>query len=274
MNRIPIIAGNWKMNLDITGAVTLATTLQKNLDTQATMLPPCEIIVAPPSLAVHAVLTALAAIGQTPAAVRHAPHIQCAVQDVHWEDNGAFTGKISAQMLQAAAIPYALVGHSEQRQYFHETNETVRRKTAKLLTAGIRPLVCIGETLAEREAGQLGAVLKTQLQEGLARLSADDLARIVIAYEPRWAIGTSVSAGVADAEAAHGFIREIYTALSSAEVAANLRILYGGSVTPANAAELLASANIDGVLVGGASLSAESFLQIIQALPAAAPRSL
>jgi triosephosphate isomerase len=185
-------------------------------------------------------------------------------QDLFWENEGAFTGQVSARMLCAVGCRYAIVGHSERRQFFGETDATVNRKTRAALAAGLVPVVCVGESEAEREAGQTFSILDKQLQGGLQGFSANDIGPLVVAYEPVWAIGTGKTATSAQAEEAHRFIRSRVEGLFGAAAAAAMRILYGGSVKPDNMAELMAMPDIDGGLVGGASLNPESFAKIVR----------
>ncbi len=186
-------------------------------------------------------------------------------QDVSDRDNGAFTGEISTAMLLEIGCKYVVVGHSERRQYHGETNAYINRKIKKALAAGLIPIYCIGETLEQREAGKLEDILRSQVEEGLEGLTADQVAGLVIAYEPVWAIGTGKTASAADAQAAHAFIRGVVEKVFGADAAAAVRIQYGGSVKPANAVELMACPDIDGALVGGAALKADSFAAIIRA---------
>ena len=188
-------------------------------------------------------------------------------QDVFWEVQGAFTGEVSAAMLAEAGCKHGIVGHSERRQFFGETDETVRKKTGALLQAGLAPIVCVGETLAEREAGRTLEVVDRQVRQGLASLDAQQLGKITIAYEPVWAIGTGKTATTAQAQEVHAAIRKILRELGGA-VADTMRIQYGGSVKPDNARELMSQPDVDGALVGGASLKAPDFLAIVKgALP-------
>ncbi len=186
-------------------------------------------------------------------------------QDVSDHDNGAFTGEISTAMLLEIGCQYVVVGHSERRQYHGETNAYINKKIKKALAAGLVPIYCIGETLEQREAGKLEEILRSQVEEGLQGLTAEQVAGLVIAYEPVWAIGTGKTASAADAQAAHAFIRSVVEKAFGADAAAAVRIQYGGSVKPANAAELMACPDIDGALVGGAALKADSFAAIIRA---------
>ncbi len=186
-------------------------------------------------------------------------------QDVSEHDNGAYTGEISTAMLTELGCRYVVLGHSERRQYHGETNAYINKKIHKALAAGLIVIYCIGETLEQREAGQLEEVLRTQVTEGLAGLSAEQVAGLVIAYEPVWAIGTGKTASAADAQAAHAYIRSVVGKSFGGDAAQAVRIQYGGSVKPGNAAELMEQPDIDGALVGGASLKAESFAAIIRA---------
>ena len=208
--------------------------------------------IAPPFTALHALS---AVLQDTPIAL-------CA-QDVHWEQEGAFTGEVSAPMLLDAGCRYALIGHSERRRWSGESNEDVNRKAKAALRAGLFPVVCVGETLDEREAEQTFSVIRRQLKEGLNNISADDIRRAIVAYEPVWAIGTGKTATPGQADEAHDFIRQFLERIYGKEVAAEIPILYGGSVNPENAGSLMAQKDIDGLLVGGASLDAVSFRKII-----------
>jgi triosephosphate isomerase len=246
--RTPIIAGNWKLNKTISEAVVLTTAL-KALVVDATGV---EIIVAPP-------FTALAAVSDTIAE----SNIHLAAQDVYSEDSGAFTGEVSAPMLKDVGCDYVIIGHSERRQFFGETNESVNQKTKAALAHDLKPIICVGEQLEEREAGQTEAVIKSHVTGGIAGLSAADLLSCVIAYEPVWAIGTGKTATPAQAQEVHNFIRSLLTKGYSAEVASQICIQYGGSVKPENAVELMSQPDVDGALVGGASLEAESFAKIV-----------
>jgi triosephosphate isomerase len=185
-------------------------------------------------------------------------------QDVFWEAEGAFTGQVSPKMLTAAGCRYAIIGHSERRQFFGETDDTVNRKIRAALKTGLIPVVCVGESEKERDAGQTFYILDKQVKGGLKSFVAAELGSLVIAYEPVWAIGTGKTATSAQAEEAHAFIRSLTAELFGAERAASLRILYGGSVKPENASELMAMADIDGALVGGASLNPDSFAKIVK----------
>ena len=246
--RIPIIAGNWKLNKTISEAVALTTTLKALVADDTDV----EIIVAPP-------FTALAAVSDTIAD----SNIRLAAQDVYSEDSGAFTGEVSAPLLKDAGCDYVIIGHSERRQYFGETNDSVNQKTKATLSHDLKPIICVGEQLEEREAGETEAVIESHVTGGIAGLSAADLLSCVIAYEPVWAIGTGKTATPAQAQEVHNFIRGLLVDAYSAEVASQICIQYGGSVKPENAAELMAQPDVDGALVGGASLEAESFAKIV-----------
>jgi triosephosphate isomerase len=205
------------------------------------------------------VFTALADVAR----VLRGSDVKVAAQDLYWEGRGAYTGEVSAPLLLDAGAVAAIVGHSERRQLFGETDESVNRKTRAAVDTGLMPIVCVGETLTEREGGAVEAVLGRQTKGALAGLDADQVASLAVAYEPVWAIGTGRTATPAGANEAHAHIRGLISAQFGATVAARVRILYGGSVTPATVDELMREPDIDGVLVGGASLKAESFLRIV-----------
>ena len=212
----------------------------------------CDIVIAPPFTAIATAVTA--AEGSA---------IAISAQNLHWEREGAFTGEVSARMIVEAGCRYVIVGHSERRQYFGETDETVHRKTQAALLAGLTPIVCVGETLPEREAGSTNDVLRRQFAGGFAALTDADFSRILIAYEPVWAIGTGRTATPEIAEDAHRFIRELADARFGSSCANAVRILYGGSVKPDNVKGLMAQPDLDGALVGGASLDPKSFAAIV-----------
>ena len=191
-------------------------------------------------------------------------NIHVGAQDCYWEEKGAFTGEIAPSMIKDAGCTHVIIGHSERRQYFHETNETVGKKTVAALKIGLTPIVCVGEKLEERESGKTFAVNEKQIREGLGGFSKEQAAKVVIAYEPVWAIGTGKVATPAQAEEVHIYIRKTLASMFGADIADTIRILYGGSVKPENAAELMSQNNIDGALVGGASLEAESFAKIVK----------
>ncbi len=247
--RKAIVAGNWKMHKTVSEAVELVSELKPLLNGVEV-----ETAICPPATSLQAVHAALegSAIG-------------LGAQNMHWEGEGAFTGELSAGMILAAGCSYVIVGHSERRQYFGETDEWVNRKLISALAAGLRPIVCVGETLAEREAGRIEEVVLGQIGGALMGLEADSVTDVVWAYEPVWAIGTGVTATAAQAEEAHAMMRNFLAEQLGAEVAAGQRIQYGGSVKPDNAAELFSQDNIDGGLIGGAALAAESFAAIVKA---------
>ena len=254
MARQILVSGNWKLNLTVDEGVALAKGL---VDAAANSS--AEVVVFPTALSVAPVASAVAGSA-----------VGVGVQNIHTEDSGAFTGESSAPLAKAAGCGWVLIGHSERRQYFGETDETVNQRLQATLRAGLKPMVCIGETLAEREAGKLEEVLSTQVKGALAGLDADALKDVVIAYEPVWAIGTGVVATDEQAQDAHAFVRSVLVDVLGDAFAGQTRILYGGSVKPDNAAALMAKPDIDGALVGGASLKAESFVGIIEAAAQAA----
>jgi triosephosphate isomerase (TIM) len=212
----------------------------------------CDIVIAPPFTSIAAAVEATSGSA-----------IAISAQNLHWEREGAFTGEVSARMIADAGCKYVIVGHSERRQYFGETDETVHRKTQAALLAGLTPIVCVGETLPEREGGVMRDVLRKQFEGGFAALTEADFSRILIAYEPVWAIGTGRTATPEIAEDAHRFIRDLAKAKFGDERGNGVRILYGGSVKPDNIKGLMAQPDIDGGLVGGASLDAKSFAAIV-----------
>jgi triosephosphate isomerase len=246
--RRPIIAANWKLHKTIAAARQFIAELHRQYPDPAGM----DVVLAAP-------FTALAAMRDV---LQATPYL-LAAQDVFWEDTGAYTGEVSAPLLVDAGCAYVLIGHSERRQYFGETDETVSKKVAAALRAGLRPIVCVGESLAQRQAGETFAVVEQQLRRGLAACDADAMLQVVLAYEPLWAIGTGVTATPAQAQAMHQHMRTLLGQVWGEKVAATVRIQYGGSVRPDNIAALMAEDDIDGALVGGASLDAGSFVQIL-----------
>jgi triosephosphate isomerase len=249
MSRKQLIAGNWKLHNTIAESVALARAIREGAASAR-----CDIAVAP-------VFTALSAVREA----LNGSNVALSAQDVHWEKKGAFTGEVSAPHLKDAGCAYGIIGHSERRQFFGETDETVRKKVRALLDAGLRPILCIGETLEQREQGATLGVSIGQTLAGIAGFSNEALAELVIAYEPVWAIGTGKTATPADAQAVHAGIRAALANDRGAAFAEKVRILYGGSMKADNAKELLAQPDIDGALVGGASLKADSFLAIVAA---------
>lgn len=248
MARKTFIAGNWKMNKTVAEAAELLAALAARTGQTGQV----DVAVCPPFTTLA---SAVAALKDSP--------VMVGAQNVHWAESGAFTGEISAAMLKELAVDCVIIGHSERRQYFGETDATVNQRTKAALAAGLLPIVCVGETLAEREAGQTEQVVKTQTEAGLAGIDPAQAARITLAYEPVWAIGTGKTATPEMAQDVHAFLRGVLVAMFGSETAGQIRIQYGGSMKPDNAAELLAQPDIDGGLIGGASLKAEDFLAIV-----------
>ena len=249
--RKPFVAGNWKMNTDSSSCVELAQGIASGVtETAGTK---ATIAVFPPFVYLQSVIKAL---GPSSVGV--------GAQDVYFEPNGAFTGEISTSMLKDIGCTYCLCGHSERRHVIGETDELINKKLAAAIAGGLLPILCVGELLAEREASETNDVVTRQLENGLAGLSAEKVSAITIAYEPVWAIGTGLTATPQQAQEVHDFIRKLLANMYSDELAGGIRIQYGGSVKPDNTAELMAQPDIDGLLVGGASLKADGFLAIIQ----------
>ena len=248
--RTPLIAGNWKMHKTLRESAALAAAVV----TRAGAMADVDIVLAPTAPALAAVSAAV-----------DGHRIGVAAQNMHWEREGAFTGEISAAMIRDTGASWVIIGHSERRQLFGETDESVARKVRAALTARLTPIVCIGETLAERDAGDTLAVLDRQVRRGLDDVTGSELASFVIAYEPVWAIGTGRTATPAQAQQAHAHIRQRLTQWFGADASAACRLLYGGSVKPDNAQALLAQPDIDGALVGGASLDLDAFMAIVSA---------
>lgn len=248
--RRKLVAGNWKLHNTIAESVALAKDLKGKLSRARDV----EVAIAPVSLSIAAVAHAL-----------EGSNIHVAGQDVHWEDRGAFTGEVSAPLLRDAGCSMCIVGHSERRQYFGENDAAVSKKTRALLGHGLIPIVCVGEMLDEREAGQTLSTVLGQIEGGFEGLSVSDAAKVVVAYEPVWAIGTGRTASPNDAQEVHAAIRGWVAERFNTAVAQGMRILYGGSVKPDNAAELMSQPDVDGALVGGASLEARSFVPIVEA---------
>lgn len=247
--RKPVIAGNWKMNKGINEAIELVNSLKRELiDIQE-----IDIVICP-------VYTALSDVAD----LLIDSNISLGAQNVYWESSGAFTGEISPSMVKDAGCKYVIIGHSERRKYFDESDETVNKRIKAAQSAGLIPIFCVGETLEEREAGKTIDVVKRQLKGGLEGLESEALLKLVIAYEPVWAIGTGETATPEQAQEVHKFIRGWLNENYSPEAAESLRILYGGSVKPANARELMQQSDIDGALVGGASLDSSSFVEIVK----------
>jgi triosephosphate isomerase len=248
--RKKIIAGNWKMNKTVSEAESLSAAIKRELDTEAKV----DVVLCPPFTAISAVSQAVSG-----------SQIAVGAQNMHHEPSGAYTGEISAQMLREQYCRYVILGHSERRQYFGETDEGVNQKAVAALAAGLKPIVCVGETLEEREADKIEEVITKQINGGLAGISEADLKNVVVAYEPVWAIGTGKTASPEQAQEVHAMIRGLIADLCSQVAADAVRIQYGGSMKPDNAAELLSKPDIDGGLIGGAALDALSFIAIVKA---------
>jgi triosephosphate isomerase len=247
--RTPLLAGNWKMHGTRAEARALAGALAKSVGDVAGR----EVLLCPPYTAIDVVREAVAGT-----------RILVGAQNVHGEPKGAFTGEVAASMLIEAGCTHVIVGHSERRQYFGETNSSVNHRLTAALGAGLVPIVCVGETLAERDAGAMQPVVERQVREGFARLDAVALGRCVVAYEPVWAIGTGRTATPEQAQEVHALVRGLLGELAGARVASGVRILYGGSVKAGNVDALMAQPDIDGALVGGASLDAAAFTRIVR----------
>lgn len=246
--RKSVIAGNWKMHKTAGEGVKLV----QELNELTKAVQDVEIVVCPPFTALSAAAGAVAGT-----------NIGLGAQNMHWEDKGAYTGEIAPGMLKDIGCTHVIIGHSERRQYFAETDQTVNKKTKAALTAGLIPIVCVGETLAEREANETEKVVGVQVKGGLDGLTSEQVAGLIIAYEPVWAIGTGRTASAEDANAVCAFIRRTVAAMFGQPAADSVRIQYGGSVKPDNVAELMAKPDIDGALVGGASLEAPTFSKLV-----------
>jgi triosephosphate isomerase (TIM) len=245
-----IVAGNWKMNKTVAEAVDLAAGIKSELADSNEV----DVVLCPP-------FTALAAVG----AVIGDCQLRLGAQNMHWESSGAFTGEVAPGMLRDLYCHYVILGHSERRAYFHETDEVVNRKVKAALAANLHPIVCVGELSEDRDAGRTEAVVGAQLRGSLAGLSTPEWAELVIAYEPVWAIGTGRTASPEQAQEVHAFIRGLIAELADESLAQSVRIQYGGSMKPDNAGELLGQPDIDGGLIGGAALDARSFVDIVRA---------
>jgi triosephosphate isomerase len=248
--RKPIVAGNWKMHNNTVESRNLIREIVNKVKNTGKQ---CDIIVAPPFTSISC------AVEEAKGSI-----IQISAQDIFWEDKGAFTGEISGPMLKEIGCSYVIIGHSERRQYFNETDEKVNKKIGASIKNGLIPIFCLGETLTEREAGTTFNVLKRQLVQGLNAIEIQNPVHFVIAYEPVWAIGTGKTASPEQAQEAHAFLRRELTNLRGESFAVQTRILYGGSVKPDNAKELMSCPDIDGGLIGGASLKAVDFVGIIE----------
>jgi triosephosphate isomerase len=248
MQRKKFIAGNWKMNTTLDEAVKLAQDIVAKLGTTTDV----DIAICPPFISLDAV-----------SKVIKGSNIKLGAQDVHWDHSGAFTGKICCGMLKSVGVEYVIIGHSEQRSYFNETNETVNKKVKAALHSGLKPIICVGETLDERKSGAMNSVIEGHVKGAFKDISKEDALKCTIAYEPVWAIGTGVVATPQQANEAHIFIRTILTSIYDAAAAQAVRIQYGGSMKPDNARELLSLSDVDGGLIGGAALKADSFSGIV-----------
>ena len=249
--RKPFVAGNWKMNTDSSSCVELAKGIASSATETASVK--ATVAVFPPFVYLQSVIKALGTSS-----------ISVGAQDVYFEPDGAFTGEISTSMLKDIGCTYCLCGHSERRHVIGETDELINKKLTAAIAGGLLPILCVGELLAEREASKTNDVVTRQLENGLAGLSEEKVSAVTIAYEPVWAIGTGLTAKPQQAQEVHDFIRKLLANMYNDELAGEIRIQYGGSAKPDNAAELMAQPDIDGLLVGGASLKADSFLGIIQ----------
>jgi len=250
MIRKKFIAGNWKMNKTAADGAALTKEILAAIGRETSV----DVVLCPPFTALESVGRALE--GQA---------VKLGAQNMNPEKNGAFTGEVSAEMLRALFVTYVILGHSERRTFFGDTDTFVNKKTLAALANQLKPILCVGETLAEREGGSTLAVVKKQVEGGLVGVTAEQMNSVVIAYEPVWAIGTGKVATTAQAQEVHAYIRELLTALYGAPVAQKVRILYGGSMKPSNAPELLAQKDIDGGLIGGAALEAKSFVELVKA---------
>jgi triosephosphate isomerase (TIM) len=254
MFRKKVIAGNWKMNKTATEAVTLARDIIEEVGRETSV----DIVLFPP-------FTALSAVAH----VLEGQAVKLGGQNMHPEKNGAYTGEVSAEMLRTLYVTHVILGHSERRTYFGETDAFINKKVLAALANQLKPILCVGETLAEREAGSTLAVVQRHVEGGLAGVKPEEITTVIIAYEPVWAIGTGKVATTEQAQEVHAYIRDLLTKLYGATLAQKVRILYGGSMKPANAPELLAQKDIDGGLIGGASLEARSFIDLVKAADAA-----
>ena len=248
--RRKVIAGNWKMNNNLSESQNLITKLISGLSNEKLN---SDVIICPP----------FTSLSEASSLVKNTV-IKLGAQNMYFEENGAFTGEISAEMLKSVGCEFVILGHSERRTIFNEPDQLINKKIKKALQSGLKPIFCVGETLEERESGITEQVIKRQVTEGLKEISANEMDKIIIAYEPVWAIGTGKTATPQQAEEVHAFIRNLILNLYSSSIAENIVIQYGGSVKPDNAAELLSQKDIDGALVGGACLKADSFISIVK----------
>ncbi len=251
--RTPLIAGNWKMNANHLEAIQMIQKLSYRLDPDD--YDRVEVVVAPPFTALRSAQVVIE---------QDHMRIVLGAQNVHWEDQGAFTGEVSPPMLAKLAVRHVIVGHSERRQLFGESDEDVNKKARAVLASGMSPIVCVGETLEQREAGQAEEIVVGQMRGSLARLDDESVAKLSVAYEPIWAIGTGRTALPEDAGLMAGVIRSTVLEMANSEVSQSVRILYGGSVNPGNIKDFMAKADIDGALVGGASLDPDKFAAVVR----------
>jgi triosephosphate isomerase len=247
--RKPFLAGNWKMNTDSAGAVALASGLRDNLSHITSV----DIAVCPPFVYLKSVAQALSS-----------SNIAMGAQDVYFEEKGAFTGEISCEMLKDVFCKYAIIGHSERRHVIGETDELINKKVIAAVNSGLLPILCVGELLEQREAGQTETIVADQVKKGLASLCTERIQAVTIAYEPVWAIGTGVNATAEQAQEVHQMIRALIADMYDSSIAEQMRIQYGGSAKPANTEELMANPDVDGLLVGGASLKVDDFTAMIE----------
>jgi len=251
MSRKPIFAANWKMNKGPSETEDFVKSFLSKLQGQTF---PCEMVIAPPFVSLPKLADLL----------HNSGNIQIGAQNCSQYDSGAYTGDVSVRMLREVFVHYVIIGHSERRAIYGETDEVINAKIKKARETNLKPIFCIGETLAEREAGKLESVLRTQITGGLADVPDKDILETVVAYEPVWAIGTGVTATSQQAQEAHAFVRSVLADLYGSDITSKVRIQYGGSVKPNNAAELMACPDIDGALIGGAALDPQGFLEIVR----------
>ena len=249
MKRVSLIAGNWKMNNTVEESVELVNSLKQRVSDVYGR----EVLVCPPFVSLVVVKELL-----------KNSNVKLGAQNMHFEKSGAFTGEISAGMLKSVGCEYVIVGHSERRQFFGDTDESVNKKMKAAFASGIVPIVCVGETLAQRESNEMFSVIERQVRKGLDGLTPEQAKKVVIAYEPVWAIGTGKTATPQQAEEVHALIRKIFSQMYGADAADAIRILYGGSVKSDNVSEIMKQPDIDGALVGGASLKADEFAKIVR----------
>ncbi len=258
--RTPMIAGNWKMNHNLETGSDVATAVAKGAASY-TEAKKVEVVIAPSFVSIATISDALKSSGDVVQGT-----VQLAAQNMHWAQEGAYTGDVSSSMLLDVGCSYVILGHSERRHVFLETDELINQKVRAAITHGLKPILCIGETLDERESNRTEEKIIFQLHAALIGVSAEQMSQVVIAYEPVWAIGTGKTASPEQAQEVHALIRAELVALYNAQVSGATRILYGGSVKPSNIGELIAQKDIDGALVGGASLTADSFLALVIAV--------